>query len=135
LSIWEATLGPDSPELATTLDNLAVIYATLDQFTEAEPLYRRALALRQKTTVQSWNNLALVLEARGDAPGAERLYQRAVTLAAQIPSLAGPANVGEGQLLAVTLRNYASLLRRLKRVPEAARMEARAKALGKTVAN
>jgi hypothetical protein len=46
--------------------------------------------------------------------------------------LSGPANVGEAGALASTLRNYAILLHKLKRGAEAARIEARLKALGKT---
>jgi len=58
-------MGPDNPDLATTLDNLAVVYASQEKFEEAEPLYRRSLALREKTAVTSLNNLAMVLEGKG----------------------------------------------------------------------
>ena len=43
---------------------------------QAEPLYRRSLGLREMTTVESMNNLALALDGKGDNT-AERLYQRA----------------------------------------------------------
>ena len=52
-------------------------------------------------------------------------------MAGRIPVLSGPANVGEAGALASTLRNYAILLHKLKRSAEAARIEARLKALGK----
>ena len=35
--------GPDHPEVAQTLNNLGVLYASQGRYDEAEPLYRRAL--------------------------------------------------------------------------------------------
>ena len=47
LSLAEA-FGPDDPRLATTLNNLALLYDAQGRYTEAEPLYKRALAIREK---------------------------------------------------------------------------------------
>ena len=132
LPIWEAVLGGDNPELATTLDNLAVVYAAQEKFALAEPLYRRSQALRQKANVLSLNNLALALEGKGERAEAEVQYKRAIVLAERIPALAAPASVGETALLAATLRNYAALLRQLKRETEAAKIGERVQALEKT---
>ncbi len=125
LPIWEAKLGADAPQLATTLDNLAVVYASQEKFALAEPLYQRSLALREKDSVLSMNNLALALDGKGDNAGAEVLYKRAITLAEKIPSLAGPANVGEVELLQRTLQNYATLLHKMGREAEARKVEQR----------
>jgi tetratricopeptide (TPR) repeat protein len=132
LAIWEVVLGGDNPELATTLDNLAVVYAAREKFALAEPLYRRSQALRQKANVQSLNNLALVLEGKGERAEAEVQYKRAIALAERIPALPGSASVGETALLATTLRNYAALLRQLKREAEAAKLDERVQGLEKT---
>ncbi len=40
--------GPQDPRLATSLNNLAVVYDDLARYAEAEPLYKRALAIREK---------------------------------------------------------------------------------------
>ena len=125
LLIWEAKLGADAPQLATTLDNLAVVYASQEKFALAEPLYRRSLALRQKDAVLSMNNLALALDGKGDNAGAEVQYKRALALAEKIPVLTGAANVGEAELLERTLRNYAALLRKMGREAEARKLESR----------
>ena len=79
------------------------------------------------------NNQALALEAEGEHASAERLYRRAIDLAEQIPTLKGPTNVGESEVLAATLQNYAILLHKLKRDAEAAKLEARLKAKPQTV--
>ena len=59
-------------------------------------------------------------------------YKRAILLAERVPALASPASVGETALLATTLRNYAALLRQLKRETEAARIGERVQGIGKT---
>jgi tetratricopeptide (TPR) repeat protein len=46
LAIREQTLGPDHPDLAQSLNNLATIYLRQGQFSEALPLFQRALAIR-----------------------------------------------------------------------------------------
>src|SRR5260370_37375638 len=48
LEIQEKILGPDRPEVATTLNNLAVVYQNESLDAEAEPLYRRSLTIWQK---------------------------------------------------------------------------------------
>ena len=82
--------------------------------------------------MQNLNNLALVLEGAGDPANAEKQYTTAIAIATKIPSLPGDKSVGEKELLAKTLDNYSTLLRKLKRDDEASKVEARLKALGKT---
>ena len=129
LPIWDATLEPDDPALASALDNLAVVYAAQRKFAKAEPLYRRSLAIHDKLTVLSMNNLALALEGKDENAAAERLYQRAIPIAEHISHLPGHANVGEVVVLTKTLNNYAGLLRKLDRAAEAAKLETRAAGL------
>jgi tetratricopeptide (TPR) repeat protein len=40
--------GPDHPDTATSLNNLAVFYATQGKYDLAEPLYERGLAINEK---------------------------------------------------------------------------------------
>jgi tetratricopeptide (TPR) repeat protein len=51
LAIWEKALGPDHPDVATSLNNLAKIYRRQGRYTDAEPLNRRALAISRKRSV------------------------------------------------------------------------------------
>jgi tetratricopeptide (TPR) repeat protein len=66
LSIREQELGPDAPDLASSLENLAALYSTQDRYADAEPLYKRSLAIRERILgtedpglVPSLNDLAL----------------------------------------------------------------------------
>jgi tetratricopeptide (TPR) repeat protein len=123
-------MEPDNPDLATTLDNLAVVLASQDKFEEAEGLYRRSLALREKTAIANLNNLAMVLEGKGQNIAAERQYKLAVTLADRMPAIPG-SSASDGGVLVKMLQNYAALLRKLKRDAEAKKIEERVKALTK----
>ena len=40
LQIRETKLGPDHPDVATTLNNLALLYKKTGRYAEAEPLYQ-----------------------------------------------------------------------------------------------
>ena len=48
LAIKEKALGPDHPDVGTTLNNLAALYEKQGRTTEAEPLLKRALTIREK---------------------------------------------------------------------------------------
>jgi tetratricopeptide (TPR) repeat protein len=48
LAIWEKVRGPEHPDTATGLNNLALLYRTMGQMAQALPLYQRALAIREK---------------------------------------------------------------------------------------
>ncbi|HBB30389.1 MAG TPA: kinesin, partial [Cyanobacteria bacterium UBA9273] len=66
-------LGENHPDVAGSLNNLALLYKSQGRYSEAEPLYRQALAMRQELLGQrhpdvatSLNNLALLYQAKGD---------------------------------------------------------------------
>ena len=50
LSAWQVAEGfaPDDPRRATTLNNLGQIYHALGKYSEAEPVYRQAMALCER---------------------------------------------------------------------------------------
>ena len=48
LAIREKALGPEHPDVAKSLDNLAQLYDSQRKYAEAEPLYKRSLAIREK---------------------------------------------------------------------------------------
>jgi tetratricopeptide (TPR) repeat protein len=84
LAIREQALGPDHPDTAISLNNLALLYASQGRYGSAEPLYQRALAIREQAlgpdhadTATSLNNLAALYRSQGRYAEAEHLYQLA----------------------------------------------------------
>ena len=57
-AIREKALGPDHPDTATPLNNLAGLYQDTGRLAEAEPLYRRAVAILEKLLPIVHPNLA-----------------------------------------------------------------------------
>jgi CHAT domain-containing protein/Tfp pilus assembly protein PilF len=85
LAITEARLGPSHLEVATSLNNLAMLYLAKDEYERAEPLYQRALAIREAAlgpkhpdVATSLNNLAMLYQEKGEYERAEPLHQRAL---------------------------------------------------------
>ena len=48
MAIREKALGPEHPDTAASLNNLAALYYAMGDYAKAEPLYRRALAIYEK---------------------------------------------------------------------------------------
>jgi tetratricopeptide (TPR) repeat protein len=72
----------------TSLNNVALALESKGDLNGAEPLFRSALEIAQKTlgpdhqdTAGTLNNLAGLLESKGDYAGAEPLYRRALAIA------------------------------------------------------
>jgi tetratricopeptide (TPR) repeat protein len=91
LAIREKACGPEHPDTATSLNNLAGLLLDQGDLVGARPLYQRALTIREKVcgpehpdTAMSLNNLALVLKEQGDLVGARPLYQRALAVAERV---------------------------------------------------
>lgn len=87
LTIREQVLGPEHPDTATSLNNLAVLYHHQGRYAQAEPLFQRALAIRGQVlgpehpvTAESLNNLAALYRNQGRYAQAEPLYQRALAI-------------------------------------------------------
>jgi tetratricopeptide (TPR) repeat protein len=53
--------GQESEELATALSNLARVLRDQKRYSEAEPLYKRALAIREKAFGPNHESVAAVL--------------------------------------------------------------------------
>ena len=88
LALAQRTLGPDHPDTAGAMNNLASLLESQGNYTEAEPLYRRSLEICEKKlgptdphTAMALDNLAGVLEAKGDTATAESMYRRALSIA------------------------------------------------------
>ena len=72
LKIDELSFGPDHPEVATDLNNLAQLLTATNRLSEAELLMRRTLKIREQSfgsdhpkTATVRSNLAQLLKARG----------------------------------------------------------------------
>jgi tetratricopeptide (TPR) repeat protein len=72
LAIDEKVLGPDHPNVAIRLNNLAWLYQEQGRNAQAEPLYKRALAIDEKAlgpqhpnTRAVRENLRLMLDRSG----------------------------------------------------------------------
>ena len=61
LAISEKALGPEHPDVALSLNNLALLYQTQGNYAEAAPLYRRSLAISEKALGPEHPSLAPTL--------------------------------------------------------------------------
>jgi tetratricopeptide (TPR) repeat protein len=59
-------LGPEHPDVATSLDNLAELYRTQGLYAKAEPLYQQSLAIRKKALGPEHPDVAESLENYAD---------------------------------------------------------------------
>ena len=81
------SLGPDHPNVASAVNNLAELLRVTNRLDEAEPLYRRALAMdaasfgesHPKVAIRA-GNLAGVLQATGRAREAVGLRQHSLAV-------------------------------------------------------
>ncbi len=86
----EEVLGPEHPDVAQSLNNLALLYQVQGNYAEAEPLYRRSLAIYEKVlgpehpkVAQSLENYAALLRETGRADEAAEMEARAKAIRAK----------------------------------------------------
>ena len=111
--------GSDRLEIVPSLENAAELYRAQGLYAEAEPLYKRALAIRDRMlgpnhpeVAKSLNRLGSLFYAQGRYPEAEPIYKRA--LAIREAALAqSPGDVAD------TLNNLAVVYRAQRRLAEA----------------
>ncbi|MGQ0622818.1 MAG: tetratricopeptide repeat protein [Panacagrimonas sp.] len=87
IEIAEKERGPDHPNVATSLNNLGLLYDAQGQYALAEPLSRRSLSILEKAlgpdhpdVAQSLNTLAGLYHAQGQYMQAEPLYRRSLSI-------------------------------------------------------
>jgi tetratricopeptide (TPR) repeat protein len=110
LAIREKALGPEHPDTALSLNNLALLLEDQGDHSAARPLFERALAIWEKAlgpehsdTAASLNNLASLLRDQGDHSAARPLFERALAIREKA---LGP----EHPYTATNLNNLAMLL-------------------------
>jgi tetratricopeptide (TPR) repeat protein len=89
LEVAEETKGPNHPDVAASLNNLAGLYQAQGQYAQAEPLYKRSLAIVGKAlgpdhphVATSLENLAALYRKTNRAKEAEALEKRAAAIRA-----------------------------------------------------
>jgi len=89
LEVAEQAGGPDHPNIAKSLNNLAALYRAQGQYAQAEPLCRRSLAIMEKAlgpdhpdVALSLENLAALYRATNRMKEAEVLEKRAAAIRA-----------------------------------------------------
>jgi tetratricopeptide (TPR) repeat protein len=84
LTLTTSEFGSDALQTATALNNLAGTYEGLARYSEAEPLYRRAIEIEEilgrGRVATEYNNLALLLQDQGRYAEAERVNRRAIDI-------------------------------------------------------
>ncbi|MBD2212959.1 tetratricopeptide repeat protein [Nostoc linckia FACHB-104] len=111
LAIREKLLTKKHPDVANSLNNLALLYSSQGSYAKAEGLYLRSLAIREKVLGQqhpdvanSLNNLALLYYSQGSYAKAEGLYFRSLAILEKVLGKEHP-------LVAQSLNNLAELYR------------------------
>ena len=121
--------GAWHPRLAAALNNLALLYDRQGRFQDAEPLYRHALSIKEKTLAPSdpslgtaFNNMASLYERMGRYAEAEPLYRKALALWQKLPK---PDN----RSIALVLSNLAGLYVKQGRLDDAGKLHKQSLAL------
>jgi len=85
--ILEKVLADEHPDVATCLNELAILYRDQGRYAEAEPLVERSLKIREKVlgddhpdVAQSLNNLATLCRDQGRYAEAEPLFERSLKI-------------------------------------------------------
>src|SRR5579863_4964116 len=84
IDLQTASLGANSPEVAVSLNNLAVFYQDQSLYPQAENTYQQALDILEKNLLQeaptahTLNNLAALYHDENQDAKAESLYARAL---------------------------------------------------------
>jgi tetratricopeptide (TPR) repeat protein/transcriptional regulator with XRE-family HTH domain len=111
VAIRERTLGPDHPDTARSLNNLAVVLRAQAEAAASRTLFERVLSIRESAlgpehpdTARTLNDLALLLQDQNELAAARSLFERALAIRERV--------VGPGDpLTAASLNNLAFLLR------------------------
>jgi tetratricopeptide (TPR) repeat protein len=87
LQIRKKALGPEHPDTANSLNNLAFLYSRIGDYANAEPLFQEAVQLNKKLlgrdhpdTARSLLNQGVLYSQMGDYARAEPLYQEALQI-------------------------------------------------------
>ena len=87
IDVREALLGPDHPDVARSVNNLANLLSESGDYVDARPLYERVVRIQEATLkpddpylAKTYNNLANLISDMGDYIGSFPLYERALAI-------------------------------------------------------
>jgi tetratricopeptide (TPR) repeat protein len=97
LAMREKGLGPEHPDTATSLNNLALLFQDQGNYVQARLLHERALAIQLKAlgpqhpqTASSLHNLACLLHNQGNFAQARLLQERALAIQEKVLGVEHP---------------------------------------------
>ena len=132
LAIGEKSFGPDHPNVAVRLNNLAQLLQSTNRLDEAEPLMRRVISISETSLgpdhpniATALNNLAMLLQNTNRLVEAEPLTRRVVDIFEKFERETGKAHPN----FSGALGNFAELLRATNRLDEAEPLMVRALAI------
>jgi tetratricopeptide (TPR) repeat protein len=133
LPMYQQQLGDNHPQLIPLLGNLFSVLAEQKRFAAGEPYLRRAMEIADRnrgeispaSVLPLRVDLAALESSRGNYTGAAKILQGVIP---DQERLLGP----DHPQLAVTLENYAGVLRHLNQKAEAKRIDSRANAILKS---
>lgn len=109
LAILERELGPDHPDVALSLNDLAVVHWYQGRYAQAKELNERALTIRERKlgsdhpdVARSVNTLAIIYVSLGRFPEAQALFERALAIRERV---LGPDHPDVAQIL-INLANF-----------------------------
>jgi tetratricopeptide (TPR) repeat protein len=117
IPVWESSLGPEHPDVAAALIDLATALYWQSKFDEAERLLMRALNICEKALqprdpeiASALNLLAAIKRSRRNFPEAEELYLKAVSIEeSHFKVSLNDRQLASDLFLARTLNNLAEL--------------------------
>ena len=121
LAIQKKLLGPNHPEVAQSLNNLAHIYTALGESKEAVPLYQQAATvwenageLERHNLATALKNLAELYDSQRRHAEAELLYRRVLAIG---EAIFGPDDPNVGPTLEKLAQIYGAMGREIEGVP------------------
>jgi tetratricopeptide (TPR) repeat protein len=116
LTIRDRVLGPEHPQTAASLNNLAFLLQSQGDLAAARPLFERALAVDEGNfgpndpdVAIDLNNIAFLLHEQGDFIGARPLHERALAIREKALGLEHPYTASSLTGLAAVLREQGDL--------------------------
>ena len=118
LEIREKVLGPEHPDVISSLNRLAWLYYFQHQYAKAEPLFERVVAIQEKTlgpehpdVASSLNDLAFLYRVEQQYAKAEPLYQRSLKYGRRFSDRSIPTSLPVSMILPICTVSKASTQR------------------------
>jgi len=101
--------GPLDPRLAASLNNLASLYLLQGKYSQAEPIFLRALEIQEKILSPNHPEIAAILNNLGELYNAQGKYDRAEELFQQALEIREKTLGPDRQEVSTSLKNLAQL--------------------------